>query len=163
MGSSMVFWGLIGPSRLFSNGAMYQPMLWFFLVGAALPVFLYYADKKFPRLGLHYINIPVIMSSIAAVPPATASNYLAWGFIGIIFQWYLRSRAFGWWKRYNFLLSAALDGGLAITSLFVFLAFTYPGVTLSWWGNSIDSTTADYSGLPLLTVTNSTFGPNNWL
>lgn len=159
----MVFWGLVGPARLFSEGALYRPMLWFFLVGFTLPIIIYALDKRFPKIGLKYLNVPLIMTSIGSIPPATAINFMAWGAVGIFFQWYLRRRALGWWTKYNFLLSAALDGGLALTSLIIFFAFSYSGVTFSWWGNNVDATTADYNGLALMTVPDGeTFGLKTW-
>ncbi|EFX03915.1 small oligopeptide transporter [Grosmannia clavigera kw1407] len=180
--SSMVFWGLISPQRLFSRGATYAPMLWFFPIGAALPLLFYGASRvriptsaaskstsqifeptKPPLRRLRFVNIPLILSSIGNVPPATASNYMTWGIIGIFFQWFLRKRHFAWWHRYNFLLAAALEGGLALSSLFIFLAFSYPGVVLTWWGNTVESTTADYAGTPLAKVSaGQIFGPSAW-
>jgi hypothetical protein len=118
-------------------------MLWFFLVGFLLPIIVYVLAKRFPNSGLKYLNVPLIMSSIGAIPPATAINFMAWGFVGIFFQWYLRRRALGWWKKYNLLLAAALDGGRAVNSLVIFFAFSYTGITFSWWGNNVDATTAD--------------------
>lgn len=186
----MVFWGLISPERLFSRGATYAPMLWLFPIGAALPLILYGASlvgstpsstaskstkstkstdnastrrRKPPFRRLRFVNIPLILSSIGNVPPATASNYMTWGIIGIFFQWFLRKRHFAWWHRYNFLLAAALEGGLALSSLFIFLAFSYPGVVLNWWGNTVDATTADYQGTPLARVSaGRIFGPSEW-
>jgi len=41
--------------------------------------------------------------------------------------------------RYNYILSAALDAGLAFSTILVFLALGLPkagGIELNWWGNT---------------------------
>lgn len=67
-------------------------------------------------------SFPVIFSGTAAIPPATAVNYVPWAIIGFIFQFVIRRRHFSWWAKYNYVLSAALDAGVAIGALFVFFA-----------------------------------------
>lgn len=162
--ASIVFWGAIGPHKLFSSGALYQPMLWFFLVGAVAPVLVWVVARRYPKSWVRHVNIPLILASTSAIPPATAINFFAWALVGLVFQWYLRTRAFGWWQRYNFLLSAALDGGLAFASFLLFFCFKYPGVTLNWWGNNVESNTADYLSTPLMTVKEGEIiGPSTWL
>jgi hypothetical protein len=34
-------------------------------------------------------------------------------------------------------MSAALDVGTAISAIVIFLVIALPGVTLSWWGNTV--------------------------
>lgn len=139
-------------------------MLYFFPIGAVAPVIVWFLGKKFPRHWVRYVNIPLILASTSAIPPATAINFFAWAIVGIIFQWYLKTRAHGWWSKYNFLLSAALDGGLAFANFLMFFCLKYPGVELNWWGNNVESTTADYLMTPLMTVAEGeTFGPTTWL
>ena len=103
------------------------------------------------------------MASTAAIPPATAGNYFPWAMLGLLFQFYIKRRWRPWWSKYNYLLSASLDAGLAITTFFLFFCLYYPGVNLSWWGNNIADLTADGLGTPLVTVPEgSTFGPSTW-
>ncbi|KAH6957728.1 OPT oligopeptide transporter protein-domain-containing protein [Ilyonectria sp. MPI-CAGE-AT-0026] len=162
--ANAVFWGLIGPTKLFVSGSMYASMLWFFLIGAVLPVLVYLAAKKFPQNKiLGKIHTPVIFASTSSIPPATAANYISWGLVGLAFNMFIKRRYRAWWSKYNYLLSAALDTGLAITTFLVFFCLTYPGVSLSWWGNRIADETADGMGLPLDTVApGDTFGPDTW-
>ncbi|CAG9952567.1 unnamed protein product [Clonostachys rosea f. rosea IK726] len=162
--ANAVFWGLIGPTKLFVSGSMYTSMLWFFLIGAIAPVIVYVAGKKFPENKvLANIHMPVIFSSTASIPPATAANSISWGIVGLTFNMWIKRRYRAWWSKYNYLLSAALDSGLAITTFLVFFCLTYPGVTLDWWGNSIAYMTADGMGTPLDTVPEGeTFGPAKW-
>lgn len=88
---------------------------------------------------------------------------MAWGAIGLLFGFYIKRKYSSWWVKYNYLLSAALDAGLAIATFMIFFCLTYPGATLNWWGNMIDSTTADALGTPLDTVAaGGHFGPKTW-
>ena len=178
--SSIVFWGLIGPQKLFSSGALYNSMLYFFLLGALLPVLVYVGARRFPSSflrnvsnhclinALHSTNgpkihVPLVMSATSAIPPATASNYFPWAIVGLTFNYYIKKQWRAWWLKYNFILAVGLDAGLAIATLLIFLCLSYPGVVLDWWGNNIADMTADGMGLPLLTVSEGkTIGPSTW-
>lgn len=71
---------------------------------------------------------------------------------------------FRWWMRYNYVIAAALDAGLAFGTILVFLFFALPkgGITLSWWGNDVTFTTLDANAMPWLMPENGTFGPTQW-
>jgi len=76
------------------------------------------------------------------IPPASAVNYVPWGIVGFIFQYVIRRRHFSWWAKYNYVLSAALDSGVAIAAVVIFFTLQYPkngeiGATniQAWWGN----------------------------
>jgi len=69
---------------------------------------------------------------------------------------------FRWWLRFNYLLSAALDSGVAIGVILIFFCLQFPrgGVTLNWWGNTVWQNTADSNGVPFMTLAEGqTFGP----
>jgi hypothetical protein len=79
-----------------------------------------------------------------------------------VFQYYIRRFHLRWWMRYNYLLSAALDAGVAIALVFIFLALQFPkgGMSLQWWGNTVWQDTADAQARPLLVLgPGETFGP----
>ncbi|KAJ9254886.1 hypothetical protein DTO207G8_3416 [Paecilomyces variotii] len=161
--TNAVFWGLIGPTKLFSSGSMYRSMLWFFLIGAAVPILLWAVNLRLRSKLLSKIHMPAIFASTASIPPATAANYMTWGIIGIFFNFYLKRKYHPWWSKYNYILSAGLDAALAVGTFFIFFCLSYPGVTLSWYGNTIADKTADGQGTPLRTVApGETFGPSNW-
>lgn len=66
-------------------------------------------------------------------------------------------------EQYNYVLSAALDSGLAVSAIVIFFALVFPGVSLSWWGNNVQGTTVDGQGIPWKKLAeNSTFGPAAW-
>ena len=163
--TSSLLWGGIGPQRVFSLGAMYSPFLWFFFLGAVLPVPFYYLARRYPLSYWRYINIPVLFAGIGSMPPATGINYSSWLMVGFFFQWFMRRYHFRWWMRYNYILAAGLDAGVAIGLVFIFFTLQLPkgGVTLNWWGNTAWQNTADVLGTPFRVMpSGQTFGPSTW-
>lgn len=65
-------------------------MLWFFLVGALLPIPFYFLARRYPLSFWRFINIPVFFSGVSSIPPATGINYSSWFAVGAIFQYYVR-------------------------------------------------------------------------
>jgi hypothetical protein len=60
-------------------------------------------------------------------------------------------------------LSAALDSGVAVAAILIFFALIFPGVSLSWWGNTVNSGTVDAKGTPWRELgVNETFGERTW-
>ncbi|KAI5465573.1 OPT oligopeptide transporter protein-domain-containing protein [Mariannaea sp. PMI_226] len=163
--AASVIWGLLGPARMFSPGQIYSGLFLFFFVGAGVPVIIYFVAKKWPKSLAKYLMAPLIFGGAAAIPPATPLNYLSWGMVGFVFQFWIKKRHFKWWSRLNFLTSSALDLGLALATLFIFFAFTLHGVQPpSWWGNDIVSTTMDVQGtaVQMHVEDGQRFGPETW-
>jgi OPT family small oligopeptide transporter len=169
-GTASFIWGVIGPQRQFSSGQVYQALVYFFLFGAVCPVIAWLISLKWPNSFIRYVNFPVIFSGMGAIPPASALNYVPWAIVGFIFQYVIRRRHFSWWTKYNYVLSAALDSGLAVSIILIFFCLQYPqngtiglNTIQSWWGNKVFLNTADGNSLPLLTLPEgSTFGPTKW-
>ena len=83
-----------------------------------------------------------MFGSLNNIPPATPLIYLSWGFVGFIFNKVIRTHRRGWWLKYNYITSAALDSGLALSTIVIFFALLLPQVSPpSWWGNNVVSTT----------------------
>jgi hypothetical protein len=160
-----VIWGLIGPQRIFSPGQIYSSLFWFFGVGAIVPVIFYVSARRFPRSPIKYLMAPLIFGGAASIPPATPLNYLSWGVIGFIFQKLIRQRYFAWWSRLNYLTSSGLDLGLALSTLFIFFAFTMNNVQApNWWDNTITTATLDAQDTAVQAVVadGQHFGPAVW-
>jgi OPT family small oligopeptide transporter len=169
-GTASIIWGVIGPARQFSKGEVYYALTFFFLIGFILPVIAYTLSLKWPNSWIRYLNFPVIFSGTGAIPPASAVNYVPWAIVGFIFQYVVRRRHFSWWTKYNYVLSAALDSGVAVSAVLIFFILQYPkngtiGLTnvQVWWGNTVPFTTADALGTPLRSLApGETFGPRVW-
>ncbi|KXS98172.1 hypothetical protein AC578_6407 [Pseudocercospora eumusae] len=135
---AVTFGGL--PHQLFSVGARYEwvPLSMFFGFLAPIPFWL--AHRKWPKLGLNYVNTPVIMFYLCYLNVGINSSLMMFFIVGFTSQWFIRKRYPNLFVRYNYLVSAALDGG---TSVMVFiLSFAVLGAAgaavafPSYWGNN---------------------------
>lgn len=164
--NASIIWGVLGPGRIFSpgEGHIYSGLMWFFLIGALSPVVVYFATRKWPNSFLRYINTPVIFSGSGLIPPATPLNYLSWGIVGYVFNHHIRKRYSGWWSNYNYLTSAGLDVGLAISTIIIFLTLSMTGAQApDWWGNTAAFNTLDAAGAIQSPVPDKGyFGPDTW-
>jgi OPT family small oligopeptide transporter len=165
-GTASLVWGGIGPARIFNFGEIYYPMLYFFLIGAILPIPFWLAARRWPHSWFKFVNIPVFMAGTGNLPPAAPINYSSWTLVGFIFQYLIRRRNFGWWSRYNYILSAALDSGVAIGAIVIFFSLQFPNngrIVLNWWGNNVHENTADYTNAPFQQLqSGDSFGPKQW-
>lgn len=59
-------------------------------------------------------------------------NYSSWAMVNVIFNSYIKSKAFAWWAKYNYILAAALDFGTAFAGIIIFFAVSYPGMFFSF-------------------------------
>lgn len=137
--TSMV-WGALGPRRFFADGTLYRNLLWFFLIGAILPVIVYAMKKTWPKQRwLEKIHIPLFLGGLNYIPPASGTNYGSWVIVGLIFGLWIKKKSRGWWRRYNFVLSSALDCATAIAGIIIFFAVFYTGAAdkFSWWGTTV--------------------------
>lgn len=136
--TASVIWGLIGPARTFGPKGIYNSLNWFFLLGIFAPVPVYVARKKFPKVAwLKWVNVPIILIGGLTMPPASPVNNVMWLSVGMFFNGLIFRRNKGWWKRYNYLLSAALDAGTAFMGILLWLVLDL-GLSrgIQWWGNA---------------------------
>ncbi|KAA8573358.1 hypothetical protein MFRU_053g00120 [Monilinia fructicola] len=150
--NASLIWGTIGPQRMFQHGEVYNSIMYFFLIGPIVTIFVYFIYRKYPNSWVRYINVPVFFNAAGNIPPANTTQYSLWFIFGFLFNYLIRKRAFAWWKRYNYLLQAAMDTGTAIATIVIFFALTYHNIELKWWGNTVGSNTYDADSVPYLKV-----------
>lgn len=163
--SSTMVWGVIGPRRMFGAGAMYSQLNWLWLVGAGLPVLLFLVQRAARVRAAARLQAPVMLGAMAWLPPGTPLSYSAWAVVGLVFNGWVRRRWGGWWRTYNYTTAAALDSGLVLATVAVFLAVTFPGVAAPrWWGNVGALETLDARGEATLRTVpeGGTFGSARW-
>jgi hypothetical protein len=140
-------------------GSIYSAIQWYWLVGALLPVLFYLAVRMFPRSPARLLNAPVMLGAMGWLPPyvslflskptltnalirATPVSFFSWAIIGLIFNYWIRRRWFGWWHSYNYVTAAALDSGLIISTIVVFFTITFTKAKVPvWWGNNVVTNT----------------------
>ncbi|CAN6280320.1 unnamed protein product [Urochloa humidicola] len=132
-----VIWGLVGPRRIFGQLGNYGALNWFFLIGAAGPVIVYALHRIFPsQRWIPMINLPVLLGATALMPPASTVNYNAWLLVGTIFNFFVFRYRKRWWMRYNYILSAALDAGVAFMGVLLYFSLTMENKRIHWWGTA---------------------------
>ncbi|KVH99663.1 Oligopeptide transporter OPT superfamily [Cynara cardunculus var. scolymus] len=130
-----VIWGLVGPKRIFGPLGNYGSLNWFFLGGILGPVVVWLCHKAFPNVSwIPLINLPVLLGATAYMPPAAAVNYNTWILVGTIFNFFVFRYRKMWWKRYNYILSAALDAGVAFMAVVLYFSTGLENINVHWWG-----------------------------
>ncbi|KAI0419524.1 OPT family small oligopeptide transporter [Xylaria grammica] len=163
--TASIIWGAIGPARIFSGKALYASLQWFWLAGALTPVITWFLARRYPKSIARYINMPLVFGGSGWIPPATAYTYLCWGSVGFFFNYLIKRRFNGWWLRYNYATSAALDCGLVISTILIFFTLYLTSANApQWYGNYDIYETLDQRGLAIksFVATGETFGPTSW-
>lgn len=146
--NTSMIWGAIGPRRFFAPDALFRPLLWFFLVGAFLPLIVVILKRKFfPKVSwLRRVHVPLFLGGLNYIPPASGVNYGSWVLVGLLFGMLIKSRNKAWWRQYNFLLSSAMDCSVAICGILIFFALFYTGTAkkFKWWGTNVYKETCDW-------------------
>ncbi|XP_061352431.1 oligopeptide transporter 6-like [Gastrolobium bilobum] len=134
-----VIWGLLGPRRIFGDLGEYSNVNWFFLGGAIAPLLVWLAHKAFPsQTWIPLIHMPILLGATSMMPPATVVNFTSWIIVGFLSGFVAYRYRQEWWKRYNYVLSGALDAGTAFMTILLFLTLNSNNISLKWWGNSLE-------------------------
>ena len=67
-------------------------------------------------------------------PLATPLNYNVWIAVGAILNYFVYQYCKEWWQRYNYVLSGALDAGLAFMGVLLYFSVGMEGKGVNWWG-----------------------------
>ncbi|KZW03360.1 OPT superfamily oligopeptide transporter [Exidia glandulosa HHB12029] len=138
--SDAITWSLA--SRVYGIHSMYRWVPLGIIFGAVAVVFQWIVHRRWPKIGgvvVKQVLLPYIFTNVAVLYAGINSTITSTVLLGIFCQWWLRRRYPIWFKKYNFLLGGAFDGGAQIT-LFVltFAVFGASGVPRpfpAWWGN----------------------------
>ncbi|KAF5655389.1 peptide transporter [Fusarium sp. NRRL 25303] len=130
--------------KMFSIGARYEWVTIAYLIGFAAPLPFYFAHRFFPHIRLFsYLNIPIILWYLGYLFVGLNASVTSYFILGAFGQFYLRRYRPEWFVKWNYLISAALDGG---TQVMVFIAtfavFGGSGKSVpfpAWAGNKVDN------------------------
>ncbi|KAK4868474.1 hypothetical protein LT330_007196 [Penicillium expansum] len=152
--NTSLIWGAVGPRRYFSNQIGYSALLYFFIIGAILPIPVYYMTRRYPNSLWRRIHVPLFLGGLNYLPPATGMNYGSWAAVGLTFGWLVRKRLHGWWSKYNFVLSSAMDSSVGIAGALIFLTIYFTGASehFKWWGTEVHKNTCDWKGCADLSI-----------
>ncbi|KAF5730459.1 oligopeptide transporter 1-like [Tripterygium wilfordii] len=134
--NASIIWGVVGPRRMFTKLGVYPQMNWFFLVGFLAPIPGWFFSRKYPeKKWIRLINVPLILGGLGSMLPARAVHYLMWVAVGIFFNFYVYRWHRKWWARHTYILSAALDAGVAFMGVLLFLLLQNKNINgPEWWG-----------------------------
>ncbi|MFS8033930.1 putative oligopeptide transporter, OPT superfamily [Helianthus anomalus] len=134
-----VIYGLIGPRLIFGDLGYYNSINWSFLVGALAPIIVWLLHKAFPsQKWITLITTPVLLGATIYMPPATSVNYNSWIVVAFLSGFVAYRYHHDWWGRHNYVLSGALDAGLAFMAVLLYVSLDMEGVGLEWWGSKPD-------------------------
>ncbi|KAF9912173.1 hypothetical protein EC991_000583 [Linnemannia zychae] len=139
-GSGLIY-GALGPAKMFSLSGKYWFVYIGFLIGFFIPAIQWALSKKYPNSGWGTVNIAIVAGGMGAFSNGYAVGVISSITVCLIFQGYLYRYRNNWWKKYVYILSAALDTGAAFTGLIIFLFLgggLSPKMAIeipSWWGN----------------------------
>ncbi|KAI5451012.1 hypothetical protein NCC49_002503 [Naganishia albida] len=158
---SSILWGSLGPDRVFGSGALYHPSVYAAVAGIFLPIPLWLLGRHYKRSIWRKVDSVVLFNSLLGIPPANGVNYASFLIVGFVFQYLIRRKAFRWWSRFNYILSAALDMGTLLAIFVIFLALGLANVRLEWAGNTIHQRTYDWIGMSYLDPPAQGFGSDS--
>ncbi|MBW0473692.1 hypothetical protein O181_013407 [Austropuccinia psidii MF-1] len=158
--TASVIWGALGPGRIYSPGKIYASLTYFFLIGALVPIPIWYfaKTKRFGNL-FKYVNMPVFLAGSISWSPYNMSYATPMLYVALFVNGFIRHRYFPWWSKYRWVLATALSASIAIFGLIWFFAILYKGWEPDWWGNSVSEDGCDGQGCPRLTIPSEGFGP----
>jgi len=187
--SSSVIWGAIGPKRIFSQ--IYPAMKYCFLLGFLLAL-VWWTGKRFgsnirewtrarvstsvfkplntliftPISWLKNVHPSLIINGMLYWAPLNLTYMTSGLYISFAFMYYIRRYKTAWWEKYNYVLAAALNGGVAFGGVIIFFAVQYHPKYVSWWGNNVIDQGVDgfANRTALLTElpAKGYFGPDSW-
>ncbi|KAJ7692434.1 peptide transporter MTD1 [Mycena rosella] len=113
-----VSWGALG-NILYAPSGRYAIVPFSILIGLAVPIPFWIAHRFFPKLGANHVVTPILCWTLGYLSVGINTSVFTTFVLAVFSQYYLRRYRPRWFRKYNFLLSAALDGGTQVM-VFVF-------------------------------------------
>ncbi|VDC07714.1 unnamed protein product [Peniophora sp. CBMAI 1063] len=141
--SASIAMGALG-KELFTYGNAYWLIPFAIFIGFFIPIPFWLASRfgkpgsLIKRTG-DFVHTSVILLYIGYLPYSVNGQWWSCFVIGLASQWWARQYRPKWFKKYNYLTSAALDGGSqVIIFILSFAVFGASGKAVDfpyWWGN----------------------------
>ncbi|PKS10371.1 hypothetical protein jhhlp_002122 [Lomentospora prolificans] len=145
--TAAVFWGTVGPRKIWGAGGQYVVTLIGFPIGVVVVGIFYLLSKKWPKNALIRNAHPVVMFN-GALGWAPYTLAYIWPAVPVAaFSWlFLKKKYLDLWSKYNFITSAAFSCGVAISGIVIFFALQISGIEVLWWGNNVPFEGCDGTG-----------------
>jgi len=143
--ANAILWGALG-KEIYGPGGPYFIVPLGIVIGLALPIIPYLLYRRYRWEWLKLINMSVLAYNIGDLAGGTNGYINTWMAIGLTSHFYIRKYRAGWFRKYNYLFGAAVDGGAQIfVFIFSFALAGAGGVTVdfpNWALNPVGN--ADY-------------------
>jgi len=143
--SQAIAWGALA-RELFVAGARYQWITMAFLLGFLVPLpqyalYRFAPNNKYSK-ALQMVNAPILCWYLGYLCVGINSSVMIYFIIAFVTQFWVRRYHADWYMKYNYILSAGLDGGTQICVFILsFAVFGGAGVEHpfpSYWGNNFN-------------------------
>ncbi|PAV19472.1 OPT oligopeptide transporter [Pyrrhoderma noxium] len=108
-----VSWGALG-NKLYTPSGRYGIVPLSILIGLAVPIPFWLVHQKFPKLGANRVVTPILCWTLGYLSVGINTSVFTTFCLAVFSQYYLRRYRPRWFRKYNFLMSAALDGGTQV-------------------------------------------------
>ncbi|KIY72610.1 OPT superfamily oligopeptide transporter [Cylindrobasidium torrendii FP15055 ss-10] len=111
--SNAVTWGALAKD-LYSPHGRYGIIPLSILIGLVVPIPFYLLHRKYPKWHFDGVITPMICTQIGALSTGINSSVFGTFILCCVSQFWIRKYHPKWFRKYNFLMSAALDGGTEV-------------------------------------------------
>ncbi|KAJ3717209.1 OPT oligopeptide transporter [Lentinula guzmanii] len=111
--SDAISWGALA-KQLYSPSGRYGIVPMSILIGLAVPIPFWLLHRKWPKAHFDSVITPMITVEIGYLAGGINSSVFNTFLLCIFSQFFIRKYHPRWFRKYNFLLSAALDGGTEV-------------------------------------------------
>ncbi|CEQ40884.1 SPOSA6832_02564 [Sporobolomyces salmonicolor] len=108
--SQAVAWGALA-KHMYGPGSTYFIIPLAIIIGLAVPLPFFFAHKFFPKYRFDTIVTPIVCWCLGYLSVGINSSIFMTMLLGLFSQFYLRRFRSTWFRKYNYLVSAGLDGG----------------------------------------------------
>ncbi|CCM02024.1 uncharacterized protein FIBRA_04100 [Fibroporia radiculosa] len=130
--ANAILWGALG-KEIYGPGGPYFIVPLGIIIGLVLPIIPWYIYNKYRWEWLKFVNTSVLAASIGDLAGGTNGYINTWMLIGLTSHFYIRKYRAGWFRKYNYLFGAAVDGGAQIfVFIFSFAIAGAGGVTVNF-------------------------------
>jgi len=139
--SNAISWGALAP-QMFGPHATYHMVPISLAIGVFLPLPFYICYRLWPKAGFQNLNTSIILQYSCYLSVGVNTQVNTSMALGVLSQWWLRTRFPRWFTKYNYIVAAGMDGGTQVVIFILNFAIfgaagkaqTFP----SWWGNDLN-------------------------
>ncbi|KAI5117568.1 hypothetical protein M0805_009646 [Coniferiporia weirii] len=111
--SDAISWGALG-NKLYTPTGRYGIVPLSIIIGLFVPLPFWLLHQKFPNIKADKVMTPILCWTLGYLSVGINTSVFTTFLLAVFSQYYLRRYRPRWFRKYNFLMSAALDGGTQV-------------------------------------------------